>query len=185
MKNHIKYIMACLIILLGIAVAFIFREQQEKKQEFALFVNHYYSELLTVKERAERLSAGRPSGADLARELEELEFSLTKLNQLNENGIMFVNGKIPIIKYYEYYVWILNGVESNGKKYEPFMADQKLSEAEMVLLDNLKEDTNSILKDMHSSVTGQEKPNLTLKEFKEAVNLLSEFSSFDTLVNRK
>jgi hypothetical protein len=162
----------------------IYQQKQEEKQQWSLFMNHFYHSIGRSIQWLDTLIEKQPEEDHLIQVLHSLDKELLTAETILLSG-RYVNRDIySDHHHFSSFSHLLFGIKHrrNGSvllDLPPMAIDDKLDDKEVALLKTMKNNLTELKEAMYSPKTKQENPNLTIDAFNQLITTHLKRDAYD------
>ncbi|TMN22097.1 hypothetical protein [Lentibacillus cibarius] len=163
-------IIGFLVVFSGIITFLNYQDKQEEERQYEVFLNHFYFSVDDSLGRIQHLIEEKPQNEELDKRIQSIRDELLQANTIIRNGSSFLNSEIIPTQFFRYSVYFLEGIDIKGTaKISPIAEDGALDDKEIKLLKTIAGYLAKAKQEMYSPKTGQENPELTIKELNQII----------------
>lgn len=165
-------LLASLVIAVAILSYQAIQRSQEKTEQWARFVNHFYFAIDRSIQGLDYLLENEPEGDALNDALHRLERDLLQGDTILSSGKSYLNTDIYYSHFFREATYFLYGIRMTGDvfaKVPPMGEDGRLDELEIAILSTLKNRLVDAKQQMYSEERRQEKTDLTLQDVNDVI----------------
>ncbi|WP_188206375.1 hypothetical protein [Alkalibacillus aidingensis] len=179
-QKVVRVFMVVLVLVVGMLSYQFINQYKEEQRQWELFLNYFYFAHEHSINRIDYLIEMQPKDDDLDAFLRETDRELRKANSVITYGRTLMNNDLYISKFFLNAAEFLYGVNFYpGPEVPPMNENGMLDDDDLALLETIRDYLSEAQEELHSNLSEQENPDLSLDEVNDIINTYLNYSKHD------